>query len=239
MLRPDRPLCPADAGLCIRELRFRMRDPVRGLRRGCCGDVAFGPSASRGCRRLSIRRSALADWDIPSTPTRSCGVLQSEQPRRSLQLRLRLSCALRQSGTPIALGFALTGAYAAYELVLFAATPILGSAGAFTLTIVGRLGVLSLLWLIELVAAYEVFRVLNPIRRRKWQMPRRLSWSKVTVGAIVGKIAAAELIKVGWGGRQSARSPYPLLRLCRCRRRRGGTCCTHSGIGAPSAHSYC
>jgi hypothetical protein len=55
---------------------------------------------------------------------------------------------LRQTGTPVAWGFALVGAYAAYEFVLFAATPILGGAGAFTLTIVGRLGVLSLLWLI-------------------------------------------------------------------------------------------
>jgi hypothetical protein len=27
LLRPDRPLCPADARLCIRELRFRMRTP--------------------------------------------------------------------------------------------------------------------------------------------------------------------------------------------------------------------
>ena len=61
--------------------------------------------------------------------------------------------ALRRFGTPVALGFALTGAYAAYDLVLFATTPILGCADAFTLTIVGRL--LSLLWLIELVAAYE------------------------------------------------------------------------------------
>ena len=75
--------------------------------------------------------------------------------------------SLRQSGTPVALGFALIGAYAAYELVLFAATPILGGAGAFTLTIVGRLGVLSLLWLIGLVAACEVFPVLRSPRRRQ------------------------------------------------------------------------
>ena len=165
----------------------------------------------------------------PSTHTRSCGFCnRSSRARCNCDLDFR--AALRQSGTPIALGFALTGAYTAYELVLFAATPIPGSTGAFTLTIVGRLGVLSPLWLIELVAAYEVFRLLNPIRRRNWQMPRRLSWSKVTVGAIVGKIAAAELIKVGRGGRQSARSPDPLLRVGRCRHRRGGTRCTHSGV---------
>ena len=72
-----------------------------------------------------------------------------------------------QFGSPAALGFALIGAYAAYEVVLFAATPILGGAGAFTLAIFGRLGVLSLLWLIGLVAACEVFRLLNPVRRRQ------------------------------------------------------------------------
>ncbi len=73
----------------------------------------------------------------------------------------------RRTGSPVALGFALVGAYVAYELVLFAVTPILGGAGAFTLAIVGRIGVLSLLWLIGLVAACEVFRLLNPIRQRQ------------------------------------------------------------------------
>jgi len=68
---------------------------------------------------------------------------------------------------PVALGFAFIGAYTAYELVLFAATPFLGGVGAFKLAIVGRLGVLSLLWLIGLVAACEVYRILNPLRRRQ------------------------------------------------------------------------
>jgi hypothetical protein len=70
-------------------------------------------------------------------------------------------------GTVVALGAALIAAYAAYELVLFAATPALGGAGDFTVTIVGRLGILSLLWLIGLVAACEVFRLLNAVRRRR------------------------------------------------------------------------
>jgi hypothetical protein len=68
---------------------------------------------------------------------------------------------LRRNGTPVALGFALVGAYATYELVLLAATPLLGGAGGFTTAIVGRLGVLSVLWLIGLVAACEVFRLLT------------------------------------------------------------------------------
>ena len=68
---------------------------------------------------------------------------------------------LRRNGMAVALGFALIGAYAAYELVLLAATPLLGGAGGFTTAIVGRLGVLSVLWLIGLVAACEVFRLLT------------------------------------------------------------------------------
>jgi len=68
---------------------------------------------------------------------------------------------LRRNGMPVALGFALIGAYAAYELVLLVATPLLGGAGSFTTAIVGRLGVLSVLWLIGLVAACEVFRLLT------------------------------------------------------------------------------
>jgi hypothetical protein len=75
--------------------------------------------------------------------------------------------SLRRTGSPVALGFAFIGAYTAYELVLFAATPFLGGVGAFTLAMVGRLGVLSLLWLIGLVAACEVYRILNPLRRRQ------------------------------------------------------------------------
>jgi hypothetical protein len=69
--------------------------------------------------------------------------------------------SLRLSGLPIALGAALLAAYAAYEFVLFAATPFLGGAGAFTASIVGRLGMLSMFWLIGLVAACETFRLLG------------------------------------------------------------------------------
>jgi hypothetical protein len=69
--------------------------------------------------------------------------------------------ALPRAGTPLALACALLGAYIAYELVLFAVTPFLGGEGAFTFAIVGRLGVLSVLWLIGLVAACEVFRLLT------------------------------------------------------------------------------
>jgi hypothetical protein len=68
---------------------------------------------------------------------------------------------LSRPGTPIVLGAALLAAYAAYELVLFAATPFLGGAGAFTIKIVGRLGMISVFWLIVLVAACETFPLLG------------------------------------------------------------------------------
>jgi hypothetical protein len=56
-------------------------------------------------------------------------------------------------------------AYAAYEITLFAATPFLGGAGAFTAAIVTRLGSLGAVWLAGLVAACEIVRLLNPFGR--------------------------------------------------------------------------
>lgn len=75
--------------------------------------------------------------------------------------------ALPKVGTAIALLLALVCAYAAYELTLFAVTPFLGGAGAFTFAIVGRLGLLSAVWLIGLVAACEIVRLLNPFVRTR------------------------------------------------------------------------
>jgi hypothetical protein len=66
---------------------------------------------------------------------------------------------------PVAFGSALVCAYAAYELVLFAATPVLGGAGDFTLAIVGRLAVLNVLWFLGLFAACEIARLLGARRR--------------------------------------------------------------------------
>jgi hypothetical protein len=74
---------------------------------------------------------------------------------------------MQHTGVAMALAAALIGAYAAYELVLFAATPFLGGTGAFTVAIVGRLGILNLLWLIGLVVACEVFRLLGALGRRR------------------------------------------------------------------------
>ena len=73
----------------------------------------------------------------------------------------------KHTSTAVALGVALIGAYAAYELVLFAATPFLGGAEDFTVAIVGRLGLLSVLWAIGLVAACEVARLCNHALRRQ------------------------------------------------------------------------
>jgi len=67
--------------------------------------------------------------------------------------------------TPLVLAFALVCAYGAYELALFAATPFLGGAGAFTMAIVGRRGLLNVVWLIGLVGACEIVRLINPFGR--------------------------------------------------------------------------
>jgi hypothetical protein len=66
---------------------------------------------------------------------------------------------------PLVLALTLVCAYGAYELVLFAVTPILGGAGAFTVAIIARLGFLNFVWLIGLVAACEIVWLINPFRR--------------------------------------------------------------------------
>ena len=73
--------------------------------------------------------------------------------------------ALPPNRLPLVLALTLVCAYAAYELALLAATPVLGGAGAFTLKIVARLGLLNILWLIGLVGACEIVRLTNPFGR--------------------------------------------------------------------------
>ena len=73
--------------------------------------------------------------------------------------------ALPKARTPFALALAIVGAYATYELALFAVTPFLGGKAAFAAAVIGRLGVLSVAWLIGLVAACEIVRLLNPAHR--------------------------------------------------------------------------
>jgi hypothetical protein len=66
-----------------------------------------------------------------------------------------------------ALGASLLAAYAAYELVLFAFTPMLGSSGAFTIAIIGRLGLLNVAWLVGLLAVCQAATMLDRIWRRR------------------------------------------------------------------------
>ena len=73
--------------------------------------------------------------------------------------------ALPQNRTPLVLALTLVCAYGAYEFALFAVTPFLGGAGAFTAAIIARLGFLNVMWLIGLVAACESIRLLNAFRR--------------------------------------------------------------------------
>ena len=72
-------------------------------------------------------------------------------------LVLRLLPAI---GRPVELALTLLAAYVAYEVVLFAFTPVLGGVGAFTVAIITRIGLLNVLWMIGLVVAYELLKVL-------------------------------------------------------------------------------
>jgi hypothetical protein len=71
--------------------------------------------------------------------------------------------------SPAVLGIALAAAYSAYEVVLFAFTPLLGGAGAFSFPIMSHLGILNLLWLIGLSAACVLLRLFNAISQRLMQ----------------------------------------------------------------------
>jgi len=73
----------------------------------------------------------------------------------------------QRSNSPAALGVAIFGAYAAYEVVLFAFTFLLGGAGVFKLQIIVRLGLLNLLWLIGLIAVCAAARRLRPLSGRR------------------------------------------------------------------------
>ena len=75
--------------------------------------------------------------------------------------------SLRYVSSLEALGVALFGAFAAYEVVLFAVTPLLGGTGAFTLPIIAHLALLNILWLIGLLAVCAAVRLLSVTRRHQ------------------------------------------------------------------------
>jgi hypothetical protein len=79
------------------------------------------------------------------------------------KLILRL---LPRASTALTLAVALAGAYACYELALLAFTPALGGAGAFTVPIVARLGLLNVIWMIGLCAVGEGWHAINLRRER-------------------------------------------------------------------------
>jgi hypothetical protein len=74
-------------------------------------------------------------------------------------------CSLRQGRTSLVLALTLACAYAGYEIVLLAATPFLGGTDSFAPAIIGRIGVLNVVWLIALVCECEIVRLVNPFRR--------------------------------------------------------------------------
>jgi hypothetical protein len=61
---------------------------------------------------------------------------------------------------------ALVASFAAYELCLWAITPVLGGAETFAMDVVGRLAFLNAAWLAGLAGAYEIVRLLEPRTRR-------------------------------------------------------------------------
>jgi hypothetical protein len=69
-------------------------------------------------------------------------------------------------GRAATLAAVLIAAYATYEIVLFAFTPLLGDGGAFSPAIVARLGVLNLVWMIGLSTLCETLRALSGQRTR-------------------------------------------------------------------------
>jgi hypothetical protein len=64
-----------------------------------------------------------------------------------------------KAATVFALAAAFVAGYAAYELLLFAATRFLGSADDFTVSILGYLGLLNALWTVGLAAVCEIARL--------------------------------------------------------------------------------
>jgi hypothetical protein len=75
--------------------------------------------------------------------------------------------ALRTTRALLALPAALVAAYAAYELTLLAATPVLGGTAAITADIVARLGLTSIGWLIGLAAICEIVRLSIAMHRNR------------------------------------------------------------------------
>ena len=56
---------------------------------------------------------------------------------------------------------ALVACFAVYEIVMLAMTPALGGAEAFSPDIVGQLAFVNAIWLVGLIAAYELLRRVN------------------------------------------------------------------------------
>jgi hypothetical protein len=73
----------------------------------------------------------------------------------------------QRSRGPAALGVALFGAYAAYEVVLFAFALLLGGTGAFSFPTIVRLGLLNLAWLIGLMAVCVALHLLSRMGGRR------------------------------------------------------------------------
>ena len=79
----------------------------------------------------------------------------------------RVPRLLPAGGRAATLTLAVIAAYAVYEIVLLAFAPALGGSGALTMTIIARLGLLNVLWMLGLVAACEIAALLIAATRRR------------------------------------------------------------------------
>jgi hypothetical protein len=131
----------------VGKLCFCVCDTIRSFRRR---DTASFRRLAGRCRRLDRQ---------PGDRVWGCSAIPSSSTRFAIGAAALIATAvsalvrrLPSIGRPVELVLALLAAYVAYEAVLFAFTPVLGGAGAFSVAIIARIGLLNVLWMIGLVA---------------------------------------------------------------------------------------
>ena len=134
-------------------------DTIRSVRSLCGHDTATFRRLSGRWRGLD-RRQAIG-FGVLGYPVELNTFLWGFAIGAAALIATAVSTLVRRPpsiGHLIELAIALLAAYVAYEVVLFAFTPVLGGAGAFTVAIIARIGLLNVLWMIGLAAAYELLK---------------------------------------------------------------------------------
>jgi hypothetical protein len=136
-----------------------MCDTIRGIRRfGRRDAAAFGRFAGRS-RRLIVNQAIGFGGYPVETNTLLWGLAISVAVLIATAVSALVLRLLPAIGRLAELALTLLAAYVAYEVALFAFTPVSGSTGAFTVAIITRIGLLNVLWMIGLVVAYELLKV--------------------------------------------------------------------------------